>query len=482
MGSERTGEGRALEEQQLSDALDACLTDLTAGQATIEECLTRYPEHAGELRPLLETAAEIRRLPQPTPRAASVAAGRRRMLRAVDQRQQSRRVRHDGLWAALTHAFGLRRGGGLHRQAVLRVAFASAALLILLVGGGIVARVWLVQTVTRTATLHATDGVVEMWSAGSSRWRPVSDGASIGKGDAIRTGDDVTAAVAFFDGSWTQLEPGTEVKFTAMSSRRNGGQRTIVLHQRRGRTRHAVESSPDGRGRFQVKTPTALSTVRGTEFEVSVEVDGTTDVAVWRGRVAVTAERTTVEVEPGQATSVQPSQPPATPFVCPQLPPPPVFPISTPPTATWTATARPTATPTLMPTATAFDPVTAFPSPTATPAESDGEPEGGSGSTSSKTTPMPVPATSTPKPSPTPTSTVQPTPEVEPTSTVEPTPTAPAPPEPPQPPEPTEAPEEPTVEPTPTASDDPTAEPTVEPTAGGAVPPPPPTAPPPPGG
>ena len=36
--------------------LDACIDDIAAGRRTVAECLERWPQHAGRLRPLLEAA------------------------------------------------------------------------------------------------------------------------------------------------------------------------------------------------------------------------------------------------------------------------------------------------------------------------------------------------------------------------------------------------------------------------------------------
>jgi hypothetical protein len=71
----------------LDEALDSCLALLERGE-TLESCVGRFPEHAGDLRPLLEVAVEIRRVPAPTPTAAGATAGKRRMVGALATRQE----------------------------------------------------------------------------------------------------------------------------------------------------------------------------------------------------------------------------------------------------------------------------------------------------------------------------------------------------------------------------------------------------------
>ncbi len=50
--------------------LEECLTRLSNGTATVDECLARYPEHAAQLKPLLQTALRLNRgrevMPSPT--------------------------------------------------------------------------------------------------------------------------------------------------------------------------------------------------------------------------------------------------------------------------------------------------------------------------------------------------------------------------------------------------------------------------------
>lgn len=50
----------------IEDILDQCLAELQNGK-TLEEVLAGYPDHAEELRPLLETAAVLKELPDPEP-------------------------------------------------------------------------------------------------------------------------------------------------------------------------------------------------------------------------------------------------------------------------------------------------------------------------------------------------------------------------------------------------------------------------------
>lgn len=304
--------------RQLSDVLDECLTLLAEERASVEECLARYPQYADDLRPLLEVALKMRRVPQPIPRPPAAAAGRRRMLRAVAQRKRRQVTALSPLRESIPALFAEEARRGVWRPApALRMALAAAAILVLLVGGGLLLRSWLDATVVQMTTLDAVEGVVEIWPAGGEGWLPASADQALRPGVRIRTGASSVARLSFFDGSITVLEADTEMVIARLSSQRDGGAKAIVLRQPRGRTHHRVQPMGDPASRFEVRSPLATTVVRGTEFAVSVEDDGTTEVAVGEGLVEFRAKGKTVEVRAGDASRAEPDQPPTTPFVAP---------------------------------------------------------------------------------------------------------------------------------------------------------------------
>ena len=46
-------------EAAFAQVFDECLSRIQAGEATLEECLSAYPELADRLAPLLETASDL---------------------------------------------------------------------------------------------------------------------------------------------------------------------------------------------------------------------------------------------------------------------------------------------------------------------------------------------------------------------------------------------------------------------------------------
>jgi hypothetical protein len=298
----------------LNEALDKSLAALGSEQATIEECLARYPEHAADLRPLLEVALEIIRVPTPKASPAALATGKQGMLSALTEKK--RRQSAPGLFrryaGQIADLFAGREGYfRRQRSPALRWALATAAILVLLVVTGLILRPWPETRIAQVATLGQVRGLVEVRSADGDAWQTVSPGERVKAGSQLRTGPLADTTLTFFDGSTTVLEPETEIAIVQLDTRQDGGGKAIVLRQQVGQTYSHVQPLLDPDARFEIRTPTAVLAVRGTAFALDVETDGTTRVTVDEGVVDVTAEGSTVSVPAGQATEVKPQQPPA---------------------------------------------------------------------------------------------------------------------------------------------------------------------------
>lgn len=444
-------------EQRLTDVLDECLR-LVAEGATVEVCLSRYPEHVDELRQLLELAVAVRRVPIPTANPEAAAAGKQRMLQALAEkaRSEGQELPQQGVvsrvkvWASEL-IDGLLPRGQAGLVPAFRVAASAAGALAVILVGTLLFNSWLGVTVPRKAEVAALSGEVEVRHTAEAAWTAAEAGERLGPGAEIRAGGGGTAELAFFDGSTVALEGGTQLALEQMAARRSGSERVIVIHQESGRTDYVVQPLPDAESRFEVRTLTAVAMVRGTAFAVSVESDGTTQVAVWTGLVEVVGADSSVSLMPGWATNVRPNLPPAEPVVVPTPEPMEAFaalPTLAPTaTATWTATPLPPPTlapaalgPTVAPTDTPAPSATVEPTATPEPEQEREEPT----ATPVAPTATPVPPTATPvptatqEPEPLKTPTAIPTEPPVPTDTPEPvrTPT----PIPTEPPVPTETP------------------------------------------
>ena len=76
----------------LETILDTCLYQLEEGEASVEECLARYPEHAAQLRPLLNAATKLARARDVVPDPSYKLRARSQLNTYMQQNPQSKRV------------------------------------------------------------------------------------------------------------------------------------------------------------------------------------------------------------------------------------------------------------------------------------------------------------------------------------------------------------------------------------------------------
>lgn len=146
------------------------------------------------------------------------------------------------------------------------------------------------------------------------------DGAVLYVGSTVRTGADARAVITLFEGSTVELEPASDITIEDATNR--GGSTIVQLAQSLGRSWHVVTHLTTADSRYEVRTPAATASVRGTAFEVAVE-DGvtgmSTTVTTTEGRVATSDAAATSEVlvTPEQTTTVRANAAPLPPHAAP---------------------------------------------------------------------------------------------------------------------------------------------------------------------
>lgn len=147
-----------------------------------------------------------------------------------------------------------------------------------------------------------------------------ADGAVLYVGATVRTGADARAVITLFEGSTVELEPASEI--TIEQATTHGGSTIVQLAQSLGRSWHVVTHLTSADSRYEVRTPAATASVRGTAFEVAVG-DGhagpTTTVTTTEGRVATAdaAAGREVLVSADQTTTVRANMAPEPPHSAP---------------------------------------------------------------------------------------------------------------------------------------------------------------------
>lgn len=151
-----------------------------------------------------------------------------------------------------------------------------------------------------STVLTIISGEVQVSRDGGA-FEPATDGAVLAAGHTLRTGPDGRAILTYFEGSTVSVEPSTELSIDEASAHPDGST-VVTMTQNLGRTWHVVTRLITGDSRYEVRTPAATASVRGTGFEVGVvrEASGEirTDIVTTEGIVAASAPATAAEPRP----------------------------------------------------------------------------------------------------------------------------------------------------------------------------------------
>ena len=128
-----------------------------------------------------------------------------------------------------------------------------------------------------TTTLSIIGGEVGGRASENEEFRPLADGEILQAGMTIRTGPESFAVITYFEGSTVSIDPSTTLVIEALGADPDGST-TIQMQQLVGRTWHSVQKLLSGGSKYEVRTPTATASVRGTLFEVGVEQDETGEI------------------------------------------------------------------------------------------------------------------------------------------------------------------------------------------------------------
>ena len=262
----------------------------------LDEVIKELPTDSAELGELIQLAAAVRSVPHPMPILAQSHLRRRRLSDAFAS-QSSRLDGPHFNWPSLALASGL--AGGL-------------VLIFFLVVALTVGIWWNGPFGARNAILNNITGQVEVAQSDGS-WKKVGNDENISQGERIRTLEDSSAMLTFYEGSHTLLEPDTEITLDQLKG--GWGQLLQVeVTQLAGKSLYNVIPFRGTESHFIVHTPSGSASVRGTRFNVAVNpLDGLSRFAVDSGVVLVSAGDRQVPVSSGQATTTFPGETPETP-------------------------------------------------------------------------------------------------------------------------------------------------------------------------
>ena len=134
------------------------------------------------------------------------------------------------------------------------------------------------------AQLIIESGIVEV-NHSDGLWVTAEDGMELYESDSVRTWNNSSASIILFKSGIVRLDSNTVVTIKELV--KNADERSVTIQQDAGRTWNSVVKVC-GIDNYDVETPTAVASVRGTTFDIGVDDEGTTVVKVIKGIVNVT--------------------------------------------------------------------------------------------------------------------------------------------------------------------------------------------------
>jgi hypothetical protein len=155
--------------------------------------------------------------------------------------------------------------------------------------------------VNAAGTLTVYQPAVSVQHTGGSFFTGAS-GAVIEPGDTIKTNTKGRAALQLPDGTVMRMAGDTQIKLTSAHFAKSGNLHDVSILQKVGRTFTNVQHLIGG-ATFKVAGQSAVASVRGTQFEVVMNADGTMVVKLFVGLLHLEGTKNFVDlVAPQQAT------------------------------------------------------------------------------------------------------------------------------------------------------------------------------------
>ncbi len=159
--------------------------------------------------------------------------------------------------------------------------------------------------------LSIVGGNVLVMKPGDSKWTSGVVGMTLETDYKIRTETDGHATITLFEGSTIELVGDTEISLAELNI--VGTVSHVSISQQLGKTVSRVKKLVDPESGFEIETPAAVASVRGTAFYVSVIPSGLTTVGTIEGLVGVVAHGVEVDLAAGTRTTVLPGSAPGQP-------------------------------------------------------------------------------------------------------------------------------------------------------------------------
>ncbi|MDP2829981.1 MAG: tetratricopeptide repeat protein [Sulfuricellaceae bacterium] len=149
------------------------------------------------------------------------------------------------------------------------------------------------------AEIVSLQGKAEFREAVERSWREAVIRQKLAEGNFVRTGDASRLALLLADQTQVRLSSNSMIQIKQMDDNRDRG---TVLRQSAGRSWTQSKHVPN---RLIVETPSALAAIRGTDWELVVDEDGSSTLTVLSGEVLLSNEQGSVSIGVGEQAHVK---------------------------------------------------------------------------------------------------------------------------------------------------------------------------------
>ena len=149
------------------------------------------------------------------------------------------------------------------------------------------------------AEIVSLQGKGEFRIATEPRWRDAFIRQKLAEGNFVRTGDASRMGVLLADQTQVRLAANSMIQIKQVGDGRDRG---TVLNQSAGRSWTQSRNVPN---RLTVETPSALAAIRGTDWELVVDEDGSSTLTVLSGEVLLSNDQGSVSIGAGEQGRAQ---------------------------------------------------------------------------------------------------------------------------------------------------------------------------------
>ncbi|MDH4427709.1 MAG: FecR domain-containing protein [Acidovorax sp.] len=139
-----------------------------------------------------------------------------------------------------------------------------------------------------SATVDFVQGTATARGPGAASAAALAAGQKLEEGTALTVAPDAFVTVTLADGTVVRIQSQSDVVLRQLRRRGRAGSVQAVLEMRSGAVESAVQPAAGPR-RFEVRTPLAITSVRGTRFGIAMGESGQTIASVLEGAVGVQA-------------------------------------------------------------------------------------------------------------------------------------------------------------------------------------------------